>query len=291
MPNAETATSIRLEIQKIRHLPPLPVIAQQILAAINNENTDIDEIAAIMQRDPSLTSRILGLSNSAFFGFARKVYTLKEAIINVLGLDLVRGLAFTMVMGGVFDIRKCKEFDLTRYWCSALMTADLAMSTASIIPPSRQINSNHLFLYGLLHNIGILVLTDRLPELMSEIFGIAKDHPDRRLINTEQSMLNMDHHQAGAWLTEKWGLPDDVVRVISCHHQRGYREEYIHEVLITGFCSRTTRNWISGKNELLDDDDEIYSLTGIDKHKMQATAEKCRAKHEDFKEMAREMAG
>lgn len=291
MPNAETATSIRLEIQKIRHLPPLPVIAQQILAAINNENTDIDEIAAIMQHDPSLTSRILGLSNSAFFGFARKVYTLKEAIINVLGLDLVRGLAFTMVMGGVFDIRKCKEFDLTRYWCSALMTADLAMSTASIIPPSRQINSNHLFLYGLLHNIGILVLTDRLPELMSEIFGIAKDHPDRRLINTEQSMLNMDHHQAGAWLTEKWGLPDDVVRVISCHHQRDYCEKYMQEVLITGFCSRTTHNWISGKNELLDDDDEIYSLTGIDKHKMQATAEKCRAKHEDFKEMAREMAG
>ncbi len=291
MPNVQTATSIRLEIQKIRNLPPLPVIAQQILAAINNENADIDEIAAIMQRDPSLTSRILGLSNSAFFGFARKVYTLEEAIINVLGLDLVRGLAFTMVMGGVFNIQKCKEFDLTRYWCSALMTADLAMSTAGIIPPSRQINSNHLFLYGLLHNIGILVLTDRLPELMSEIFSVAKSHPDRRLIYTEQSMLDIDHHQAGAWLTEKWGLPDDVVRVIACHHQLDYRDKYMHEILITGFCSRTTRNWILGKNELLDDDDEIYSLTGIDKHKMQAIAEKCRAKHADFKEMAREMTG
>ncbi|MCZ6525269.1 MAG: HDOD domain-containing protein [Gammaproteobacteria bacterium] len=291
MPNAETAISIRLEIQNIRNLPPLPVIAQQILAAINNENADIDEIAAIMQRDPSLTSRILGLSNSAFFGFARKVYTLEEAIINVLGLDLVRGLAFTMVMGGVFNIQKCKEFDLTRYWCSALMTADLAMRTASIIPPSRQINSNHLFLYGLLHNIGILVLTDRLPELMSEIFRVAKGHPDRRLIYTEQSMLDIDHHQAGAWLTEKWGLPDDVVRVIACHHQLDYREEYMHEILITGFCSRTTSNWISGNNELLDDDDEIYSLTGIDKHKMQAIAEKCRTKHADFKEMAREMTG
>lgn len=289
MPNAETATNIRLEIQKIKNLPPLPVIAQQILAAINDENADIDEIAAIIQRDPSLTLRILGLSNSAFFGFGRKVYTLEQAIINVLGLDLVRGLAFTMVMGGVFNIQKCKEFDLTRYWCSALMTADLAMNTASIIPPSRQIHSNHLFLYGLLHNLGILILTDRFPELMSEIFTVAKGHPDRRLIYTEQSILDTDHHQAGAWLAEKWGLPDDVVRVIACHHQLDYRDEYMHEVLITGFCSKTTRHWISGKNELLDDDEEIYSITGIEKHKMQAIAEKCRAKHEDFKEMAKQM--
>jgi len=62
-----TSTSIRLEIQKIKELPPLPVIARQLLAAINNDDTSIDEIAKVIQSDPILTSRILGLANSAFF--------------------------------------------------------------------------------------------------------------------------------------------------------------------------------------------------------------------------------
>ena len=105
MQSAEKITNIRLEIQKLKNLPPLPFIAQQLIGALNNEDSSMTAIAAIINQDPSLASQILGLSNSAFFGFGRKLYTVHEAIIN-LGLDLVRGLALTLVMGGVFDIKK-----------------------------------------------------------------------------------------------------------------------------------------------------------------------------------------
>jgi len=72
-----------LEIQKIKELPPLPVIAQQLLAALNSDEASIDETPKVFQSHPILTSRILGLANSAFFGFRRSLYNLTEAIVTV----------------------------------------------------------------------------------------------------------------------------------------------------------------------------------------------------------------
>ena len=159
-----TSTSIRLEIQKIKELPPLPVIAQQLLAAINKDDTSIDEIAKVIQSDPILTSRILGLANSAFFGFGRSLYNLTEAIVNVLGLDMVKALGLTMVMGGVFDVRKCSQFDIVRHWSHAFMTAELSMRMLPLVRIEEKVQENQLFLYGLLHNFGILILVNKFPD-------------------------------------------------------------------------------------------------------------------------------
>lgn len=288
MQSAQQLTSIRLEIQKIKHLPPLPVIAQQLLGALNNEDTSIAEIAEIINQDPSLTSRITGLANSAFFGFGRRLYAMDEAIIN-LGLDLVRSLALTMVVGGVFDIKKCKGFDIARYWLSALLTADLAKRSSNILSSSIKISNGQLFLYGLLHNLGVLILTDRFPKLMSEIFKVAKRHPERRLIYTEQAMLDTDHHQAGSWLAHKWNLPDEVIAVIEHHHNPEYTGDHKLEVLLIGFCSRTTRHWILDKETLISDEDEVLSTLSIDKKKMEIIAKKCRSRHEEYQGIAQQM--
>ena len=290
MSMAETTTNIRLEIQKIKNLPPLPVIAQQLVGALNNPETSIDDIVDIIKKDPTLTSRILGLANSAFFGFNRKVYTLNEAIINVLGLDLVRGLGLTMVMGGVFDMRKCSEFDITRHWCSALMTADMASRTARLLKPEQEINHQNLFLYGLLHNFGILILVDRFPQIMTEIFNVAKRHMERRLIHTEQAILDMDHHQAGAWLAKKWQLPDDIISVIQHHHYTDYRGEHWRAALITGYCSRATRSWILDQDKLLPDETEVLQILEIHPEKIKKIADKCREKMEETQNIAAQMA-
>ncbi len=285
-----TATSIRLEIQKIKELPPLPVIAKKLLAAINDDDTSIDDIAKIIQSDPILTSRILGLANSAFFGFNRKLYNLSEAIVNVLGLDLVRAMALTMVMGGVFDAGKCRHFDLVRHWSHAFMTAELVMRLLPVVKTDEELHGNQLFLYGLLHNFGILILVDKFPKLMTDIFEIARKHPERRLIYTEQALLDMDHHQAGSWLAQKWQLPSDVSTVIEHHHYPNYREAYWQESMLVGFSSRTARNWILGVDILLSDEPAVIETLKMDQQKLEIIAEKCRDKLEDINCIAREMS-
>jgi len=289
MQSAQQATSIRLEIQKIKKLPPLPVIAQQLIGALNNVDSSITVISEIISQDPALTSRIIGVANSAFFGFNRRIYSIHEAIVN-LGLDLIRSMALTIVMGGVFDVKKCKGFDITQYWLSALMTADLARHAATVLGAAKPATGRQFFLYGLLHNLGILILTDCFPKLMTEIFNVAKRHPERRLIFTEQAMLDIDHHQAGGWLARKWRLPDEVVSVIEFHHDPGYQGPHQREVVLTGYCSRTTRNWIMGKDTMLCDEFAVLPVLGIDRRNMVRIAEKCRSRHAEFQGIAREMS-
>jgi len=268
----------------------LPVIAQQLLAAINDDDTSIDDIAKIIQSDPILTSRILGLANSAFFGFNRRLYNLAEAIVNVLGLDLVRALGITMVMGGVFDVHKCRQFDIVRHWSHAFMTAEMSLRLLHLTNADKDMEGNQLFLYGLLHNFGILILVDKFPELMNDIFTVAKKYPEKRLIFTEQALLDMDHHQAGAWLAKKWQLPEDVGKVIEQHNYPEYRDDYWQEALIVGFSSRCTRNWILGADILVPDEIELIDTLNIDHEKLERVARQCLEKLDDVKTTAQQMS-
>ena len=100
----------------------------------------------------------------------------------------------------------------------------------------------------------------------------------------------MDHHQAGVWLTQKWQLPADITAVLEYHHYSDYRGDFWHEALITGYCSRATRKWLLGHEDLLPEEDEILTLLGIQRYEMQKVAEKCHSKLEEVEGIASEMA-
>lgn len=153
MSGQQAVSSVRLEIQKIDHLPPMPSIAQEILIASNDDTSDMNDIAKIIKKDPGLTAKIIGMANSAFFGFGRNVATLEQAIINVLGLDLVKGFSLSLAMSSVFDLDKCANFDLKRSWSSAFLTAELASGFTNHIDSKQVLDPNQLYLHGLLHNI------------------------------------------------------------------------------------------------------------------------------------------
>lgn len=241
---APSLSSVRVEIQKIDYLPPMPSIAQEILIASNNETSGLDDIAKIIKKDPALTAKIIGMSNSAFFGFSREISNLEQAIINVLGLDLVKGFALSLAMSSVFDPEKCNNFDLKRYWASAFITAELASGFTSQLDSKHDLDPNQLYLYGLLHNIGILVLAHRFPNIMSELFLTAKVNKEKRLIDFEKETIDFNHHDAGAWLGHKWKLPHEVIDVIEHHHDLGYQGDNAYIVMLIGYCSRISRQWL-----------------------------------------------
>lgn len=290
MSGRQAISSVRLEIQKIDVLPPMPSTAQAILIASNDDTSDMDDIARIIKKDPSLTAKILGMANSAFFGFGRHVTTLEEAIINVLGLDLVKGFALSLAMSSVFDPEKCINFNLKRYWCSAFLTAELASGLTNQIDSKPALDANQLYLYGLLHNIGILVLAHRFPNIMSELFMTAMEDKEKRLINYEKETIDFNHHEAGAWLGQKWKLPYEIIDVIEHHHDLGYQERNATFVTLVGFCSRISRQWLLDTHYDPMQEIEVIKTLGISPDLLKDYLEKSYSKLDDIQNLVEEIS-
>lgn len=290
MTGRQAISSMRLEIQKIDHLPAMPSIAQEILIAANDDSSGLDDIAKIIKKDPALTAKIIGMSNSAFFGFGRKVTTLELAIINVLGLDLVKGFALSLAMSSVFNPDKCQQFDLKKYWSSAFITAELASGFANLIDTDQDLDPNQLYLYGLLHNIGILVLVDRFPNIMSELFTTALENREKRLIEYEKETIDFNHHEAGAWLGHKWKLPFEIIDTIEHHHNLKYQDRNADIVILIGLCSRISRQWILNTNyDPMQELDAFKSLK-IDRDELEKYITKSHKKLDNINQLVDEIA-
>ena len=285
MTGRQTLSSVRLEIQKIDYLPPMPSVAQEILIASNDDMSDMDDIAKIIKKDPALTAKIIGMANSAFFGFGRNVLTLEQAIINVLGLDLVKGFALSLAMCGVFDPGKCANFDIKRYWCSAFLTAELATGFANHIDSKQVLDPKQLYLHGLLHNIGILILADRFPNIMSELFLTAQQDKEKRLIEYEKETIDFNHHEAGAWLAHQWKLPYEIIDIIEHHCDLEYQERNANLVLLIGLCSRISRQWLLQTDYNPMEEVELLSSLNLKPDALASYLDKCNNKLDDIQQL------
>lgn len=202
-------------VVQLDQLPPLSATADQLLRAVADPDLDAPHLTAILEQDPPLTARIVGLANSAFFGQSRPVLGVEEAIIRVLGLNMVRSLALSMVLAGTFDTRRCPAYDLRHYWLMSLGSATLARDLAGAVARPALVHPDAAYLCGLLHNLGELALVHLRPDLMCEALHARRAQPDCDLATLQRQYLGMDSWQAGAMLAFHWHLPEGLQQVIA----------------------------------------------------------------------------
>ena len=226
----------RSRIQDLPHLPPLAPVARELLRELNRDEIEINRLSQAIERDPGLTARLIGVANSAYFSQREPIYDLSTAIIRVLGLNLVKSLSLGIALSTPFDTRACPEFPLDRYWCAAMLTATLASQLA----PQAQLEpgaNDHLFLGGLLHNLGELVLAHCFPKQVREVMRQAKTDPAPALDALQRDVIGYSASEAGVILGHKWHLPDRILHVIGHHHNPQYRGEDWRTVCLIGYCS------------------------------------------------------
>jgi HD-like signal output (HDOD) protein len=154
-----------------------------------------------------LSARLLGVANSAFYAPPQPVMTIKEAIVRVLGLHMVRNMALGMALAGGFSTVACPRFDLTGYWVMSLGTADLASGMARAATLPNPPDADAAYMVGLLHNLGELLLVHMRPAEMDEALRRMGEDPKSRLVDHERALMGVDHWAAGAFLARHWQLP------------------------------------------------------------------------------------
>lgn len=238
----QSTTSPQARVQDILLLPPLPAIAIKLLELVGREDTNIEELAGLIEQDPGLAARIIGIANSAYFARPTQICSVADAIVRVLGLNLVRGIAIGIALSKPFDASACADFQLDRYWYRAMQTASLAarFSPASNLEETAR---NCLFLCGLLHNLGQLVLVHAFPDRMARVFRHWRQQPGQSLLALESKHLAMNEIEAGSIIAHRWQLPGMVTDVIA--HQRdpwraGNASALVH---LVAYCAELASAW------------------------------------------------
>jgi HD-like signal output (HDOD) protein len=231
-------------VLKLQHIPPLSATATRLLDLMSKENLSLHELATVITQDPGLAARILGLANSAYFGQQNPVVRVEDAIIRVLGLNMVKSLAFSIAVSGAYDISDCSNFDLKRYWCDALSLAELARRFGSAVNSPEPVDPDMVYLSGLLMEIGILVLAHLFPERYNKVLQMSQQQTDGGILDLESEIIGINHQQAGAWLAHRWHLPSMVVMVIAQASEKVESGES-KEVLLVGAVSHWLKRGLS----------------------------------------------
>lgn len=189
-----------------RALPAMPRAVTDLLGEMNQEDPSPKRIGELISRDPALTTRVLRLSNSAFFRVSRKIGSADEAVA-LLGMTHVRSLVMAAALGSGF--KDVPGIDLKQFWRYSLRVADISRSLAGVL---RQHEGN-AFTAGLIHAIGILIMHIAMPE---EIAPLDMGTPplDLHRAAAEKAQFGYCYAEVGAGMSEKWQFPPEMVSAL-----------------------------------------------------------------------------
>ena len=201
-------------ITKIENIQPFPAVLSRLFALLDDPNVDYDKIEEIVRLDAGLSAQILRECNSPFWGLNRRIISLKEAI-NYLGTRQLRNIV--LFSGAVPYL--CKPMsgyeerhgELLRH---SFAVAFLAQTISDDFPMA---DRSLVFISGLLHDIGKLVLNQFVLDHLSEIIERSKQQ-QIVFAAAEKQFFNIDHSQIGGMLLREWNFPDDIVFIVENHH-------------------------------------------------------------------------
>jgi HD-like signal output (HDOD) protein len=204
-----------------RALPAMSRTVSDLLAEMNKDDPSPKRVADLIARDPALTTRVLRLSNSAFFRVSRQIGSAEEAVA-LLGMTHVRSLVMAAALGSSF--KNVPGVDMVQFWRYSLRVADISRSLASLL---RQ-NEGNAFTAGLVHAIGDLIMHIAMPDVIGPI-DMGTPPLDLRRADAERMVLGYTYAEVGAGMAEKWQFPTSIVSALK--HQTAPFEGEVYDAL------------------------------------------------------------
>lgn len=222
-------SGIKHKLGTTQHLPVIPETARQLLRLRNNRNGTVEDLSAIIHRDPVLAAYIIRYANSAIFGQREAVKSIEEAIFRVLGYEAVLYQTLGSVIGKALPLPKQGKLGREQFWKQSYFAAALSQRLALQIPKAHRPHVGLAYLCGLLHDIGILVLAGEFRTEYDWLNNMLSTQADTNLVTLEQFLLRTHHGEVGSWLLDGWNLPDEVSTVSRAQHAayQGKHQNYV----------------------------------------------------------------
>jgi putative nucleotidyltransferase with HDIG domain len=209
------STELSAKIASIEKLPSVPQLYRDIQDELKKDDDEISihRIGEIVSRDAAMTSQVLRIVNSAYFGISNSVSNAALAV-NLLGIDIIKTLALSI-----------KLFESEELQQEVVNTEALLEHSAAVAGKCKEIVNgiglknllDDSVTAGLLHDIGKLILAANFPDIYSRILSYKKMDHTLKISDLESETFGVHHGEVGAYLFKMWGLPYDVTTAINEH--------------------------------------------------------------------------
>ena len=191
----------------------IPQVLSEVLQEVENQNFSAESLGKVILKDPNLTSRILKLVNSPFYHRMAEITTVNQAI-SLLGVTTVKCMALSTSILNPQKVAKQSGVDTRSFFAYELAIAAAAEQTAKAVNYKAH---EEAFIAGLLQDIGILYFLHHYPEDYRRV--MERREMNETLLEAEHKVFGITHPEVGAYLAEKWTLPEYIVEAIRDHHE------------------------------------------------------------------------
>ncbi|MFC1588399.1 HDOD domain-containing protein [Planctomycetota bacterium] len=274
-------------VKSARELKAMPHAIHRTLKVADDERTGASELARVIKTDIAISGMVLKRANSVYYGISEPIVNIQEAIVRigfketkwlVLGLSVVKN--FTQE-------RKTLGFSRKSFWEHSLATATIGQILAE---RSRCYDIHYVFVAGLLHDIGKMVLDEYAPDDFDQALELA--HVTQiSIVQAERESFGLTHNEIGQSVLEKWQFPQAIQKAVLYHHNLTEAEikvipedrSLVKMVALADMIAKSMRFGYGGDDVISDCPPEITSLFGLDLGIDDALIDQATADIEEFK--------
>lgn len=223
------ATSPQELVNGMSDLVSLPEVCLRINDMIDDPNSTADSIGKFISQDPALTAKLLKVANSPFYGFTTEIGTVSKAVA-VLGTRELRNLVLATSVSDIFKDMSNDVITMQNFWEHSIFCGLIARNIAY---ESKKVKGESVFIAGLLHDIGQLIIMSKLPEQAKEALLLSVEGSGNiSVIDAERQVMGFDHAQVGGELIRHWKLPVSLQECVEFHHDPSNAKEAPLEVAV-----------------------------------------------------------
>lgn len=258
-------------VKGIAKLASLPEVCIRVNEMVDDPRSSAADIGKVISHDTALTAQLLRMANSSFYNFPSKVGTISRAV-TVVGERELRYLVLALSAVRTFSQIPVELINMASFWRHSVYCGVVARLVAG---QCHVLHSERLFVAGLLHDVGLLVMMNREPDLVKQALA-ESESGDKEQYEAEVELFGFDHAEVGGVLMRQWNMPEALCETVACHHDIGKAENARLDAAIIHIA-----NVIASRAELEADydgplpqvDTKAWEITGLNEDVMNLVAD------------------
>jgi len=287
-----TELRVKQRLEETLEMPPLPSTAQRIIQLRVDPNADIGDLATIVEVDPSLAAQVVSWAASPYYSAPGTIKSIHDAIVRVLGFDMVLNLALGLALGKTLEMPKKGPYGVIPYWQQSVYVAATVEALVTIMPRDSRPSFGTAYLAGLLNNFGYLILAEVFPPHFEKINRHIEANPHVSPHGIDRHLVGINRDQLSGWLMEFWNMPESICNALRHQNDPTYDGEDSEYSLLIYLANNLLRQHdvITGAS-LQPIPDTVYKQLNIDPEQAKEVVANILESNEELKAIAQELEG